>query len=260
MKKILKTSFALTLAMLILALSCLSAFAASDTLKVNGAKAKVGSKLTYSLNLADCTEKVEGLQMYVVYDDEYLRTNDDSVSFPKLSGVVSNAKLENTISFNWTDVSKLADFSKKGTVVNVDFEVLKGGDTDVTFFVSELYGHDLTYLKSFTFTNDIAVDGKTVVKDAQAIVCTDGDIINNYQGSFVNYDDAKGEKNGGKEHESIVGDTSARSTQAATDVTKGSAPDITTIITILVIAAIVIAIIIIAVLRRHFTKSDSKKK
>lgn len=255
MKRLLKTAFALTMTALILALSCATAFAAKGDFTVNGANAKVGDKITYTLNLSDCTEKIEGLQMYVAYDSKYLKIDPESLDFPKLSGVVSNTELEDTIAFNWTDVQKTADFSKKGKLLTVDFEVVKEGDAEITYFVSELYGNDLTYLKSFTFTNDVAVNGKTVVKNASAIVCRDSKIIDEYQGSFTNYADAKGEKNGsGKD--AIVGVTKPATVPGATEVTKDSGSNITTIITILVIAAIVIAIIIVAVLRRHFTKSE----
>lgn len=261
MRNFLKTSFAIAVIALFTTISCLPAFAADDKALINGAKAKVGSKVTYTLNLADCTEDVEGLQVYIMYDQNCLKVDEESLTFPKLQGVVSNTGIENTITFNWTDVKNKADFSKKSALVKMDFEVVKGGSADITYFVAEMYGRDLTYLKSFTFTNDIAVDGKTVIKDDAAMLNTDSEYINRYQGSFTNYDDAKGEKNG-KNHKAVIGETQP-ATNAPTEVTKGQANggnDITTIITILVIAAIVIAIIIIAVLRRHFNKKDTPKE
>ena len=67
---------------LILALSCATAFAAKGDFTVNGANAKVGDKITYTLNLSDCTEKIEGLQMYVAYDSKYLKIDPESLDFP----------------------------------------------------------------------------------------------------------------------------------------------------------------------------------
>lgn len=258
MRRVLKITFALTLVALIMAASCVCAFAAKEEITVNGATAEVGDIVTYSLNLSDCTENVEGLQMYVVYDSKSLKLDEDSLEFPKLNGVVSNTKLENIITFNWTDVQNTADFKKKGAVMKASFKVLKEGVTDITYFVSELYGHDLTYLKSFTFTNDIAVNGKTVVKNASPVVCREADVINEYQGSFTNYPDGKGEKNGSGKN-AIIGVTHAPTTAAATEVTKGGPGDVTTIITILVVVLIVLAIVVLAVLRRHFAKGEDNE-
>lgn len=256
MTKILKASFAVLMTALIMLFSTASVFAA-EKLNVNGADTKKGDKITYTLNLSECSENIEGLQIYVVYDSKSLKIQDESLAFPKLGGVVSNTEIENLIAFNWTDVKNTADFSKKAELMKVDFEVVGSGTADVTYFVSEMYGHDLTYLKSFTFTNDISVNGKKVVKDAAAIVNNQADIINEYQGSFTNYADGKGEKNGsGKNHVAIIGETKSPDVQNATEVTKDSGSDTTTIIIILVIAAIIIAIIIVAVIGRHYNKKN----
>ncbi len=261
MSKVIKISFAVLLASLVFSLSIITAFAAKGELTVNeDATAKKGDTVTFTLNMGDCTEKLEGLQMQLMYDSEYLEVDEDSLDFPTMSGVVSNAKLDDIIPFTWTDVTNLADFAKKSPLVTVDFKVKKAGDTAITYFITEMYGSDVTYLKSFTLTNDIAINGKTVIKNATPIINENGALRNQYQGSFVNYKDGKGEKNGsGENHIAVTGVTEAASTaESAVDVSRGE-DNTMTVVTVVSIIIVVLAIIAVVILRRHFTKKNGEE-
>lgn len=256
MKKLFKISFSAVLAAMFLSLSMVTVFAAKGELTINeDAVTKKGDTVTFTLNMGDCTEKLEGLQMQLMYDGEYLEVDEDSLAFPTMSGVVSNAKLDDIILFTWTDVVKLADFTKTSPLVTVDFKVKKAGDTAITYFITEMYGSDVTYLKSFTLTNDIAVNGENVVEGATPLINGNGMLRNQYQGSFVNYADGKGEQNGsGENHIAVTGVTNAPSASGdAVDVSQGE-DNTMTIITVVSIIIIVLAIIAALILRRHFTK------
>lgn len=261
MKKIFRISFAAVLAVLCLSLSVITAFAAKGELTINeDAVAKKGDTVTFTLNMGDCTEELEGIQMQLIYDSEYLEVDEGSLNFPNMSGVVSNAKLDDVILFTWTDVLNLADFTKTAPLVTVDFKVKKAGDTTVTYFITEMYGADVTYLKSFTLTNDIAVNGMTVVKGVSPLILGDSDLQNKYQGSFVNYADGKGEQNGsGENHVAVTGVTSVQSTTSdVIDVSKGE-DNTMTIVTVVSIIVVVLAIIAVIILRHHFTKKTEDK-
>ena len=258
MKKLFKISFAAVLAALCLCLSVITAFAAKGELTINEeAAAKKGDTVAYTLNMGDCVEELAGIQMQLMYDSDYLEVDADSLRFPKMSGVVSNAKLDDVILFTWTDVMNLADFSKTAPLVTVDFKVKKAGDTAITYFITEMYGSDITYLKRFTLTNDIAVNGETVVEGATPLVVGDLDMQNQYQGDFVNYADGKGVQNGaGENHVAITGVTKASGTaEKIVDVTQGE-DNTMTIITVVAIIVVVLAIIAVVILRHHFTKKS----
>ena len=215
MKKALKTVFAVLFAALIAAVSLIPAFAAKDSLKFNGTQAKVGDKVTYTLELGGCDELIEGFQMYVFFD-------------PEIPAAVFNDGVDGKIPVVFSSVSDKLDFSKKKTFLTVDFEVLSGGNTDITYFITELYGEDMTFLKKFEFTNTIEVDGKKVVKSKAPTLVKDQKTVDAYQGGFINYSDGKGDENGtDSAHQAVTGDMDnpdvthiGEVTEAATEVTK----------------------------------------
>lgn len=272
MNKGLKIVFAVVMTAVIVALSGVSAFAAQEapdhkvedkTVINDKIKAKSGDDITYTLKLGDCTEKLEGIQMYVFYDKAYLELDAKSLSFPSLDGVVKNAAYSDGIAFNWTSATSPVSFKKTKTLMEAKFKAKRPGNTKITYFVTEMYGNDMTYLKSYTFTNDIAHNGKKIIKNEAPLLSTDSALNNKYQGSFVNYADGKGEKNGsGKDHIQVTGVTTKPvlgGTDEPIDVTKGGATPTSTILVILGIVAAVIAIVIVVILRNHFSKKDEEE-
>ncbi len=258
MKKGLKISLAIIIASLMVLLSCISVFAESDLTVNKKVKASKGDTVTYTLKLGDCSDKLEGIQMYVFYDKDYLEIDSQSLIFPELSGAVSNSNFSDGIAFNWTSVTDLVSFKETKTLMTVDFKVKKAGKVNITYFVTEMYGNDMTYFKDYTFTNDISVNGKNIVKGEPPILSEDSELNNKYQGSLVNYADGKGEKNGsGKNHIAVTGVTTLPSKSASdsvTDVTKDEQTPVATIVMILGIILVIVAIIIVVILRNHFVK------
>ena len=265
MKRTIKTISAVLMIAMLVALTIIPSFAAEDTLAINSQdnlNIKKGDVVTYELDLGDCTEDVIGLQANLFYDSQYLKYVDDTLEFPVLKSVVSNPNLDNRITFNWTDITNTADFSKSKPLVKASFEVLKGGETEITYFISELYGDDMTYLKDYTFTYKLYVNDKRVLNDETPVVEQDKDNIDLYQGTFTNYADGKGENNGsGDSHVSIVGE---RKTVAPTEVTQGDSgtveqPANDILPTLLVIFGIVVVIggiIAIIVIRNIVSKKE----
>lgn len=236
---------------------------AEDGIQINAkANAKVGDKITYSLYLADCTEGIVGGQMYVYYDKDYLQIDTDSAKYEVLDGVVDNLNCDGYITFNWSNIMEYADFSKKAGLISLDFTVIKDGAADIRFFVQDLYGEDMTYIKSYTFTYDLLINGKSSISQEPPLIVEDSDILNNRQGSFINYLDGMGEENTPNKdhHRAVRGDINA-GTQKITktsDVTKntGNLSDSNTILILVASIAIICAIVIIAILK----KKDSQKE
>lgn len=250
-----------------LVLTCTVSVFAAESLKINDkTDAAVGDTVNYTLNLSDCKDKLEGIQMYVTYDKNYLKIDGDSLKFDNLDSVISNTKLDGYMTFNWTNVQNLVSFSSKKALMSVNFEVLKSGSTDIKCFVKEMYGDDMTYFKSYKMTTDISVNGTVTSKDQTPIITDDESFVNNHQGGFVNYEDGMGEENtpNSSNHKAVTGDAK-KGTQYVTyvqDVTKtvsatGTNNSNTTIFVVAAIVIILAAIVVIAIRKRKSDKSHS---
>lgn len=236
-------------------MTSISAFAADDELTVNSdAKVKVGDKIKYTLYLSDTKEDIIGFELRMFYDHNYLELNKDSVNYGKFDGVIHNLNLEDKIPINWTNISTPVSFSSKAEFLSMEFKVLKGGETEISQFVSEMYGDDMTYLKSYKWTYDITVNDKTIVKDQTPVISDDAQTLEKNQGSFVNYIDGMGEENTPNKdnHQAVVVGTQIATeyvdvTRYESVTTNGSfnMMPIIVIVAVVVVAGAIVAILII---------------
>lgn len=239
-------------------MTSITAFAADDELTVNSnAKVKVGDKIKYTLYLSDTKEDIIGFELRMFYDHNYLELDKDSVNYGKFDGVIHNLNIEDKIPINWTNISTPVSFSNKAEFLSMEFKVVYGGETEISQFVSEMYGDDMTYLKSYKWTYDITVNDKSIVKDQTPVISDDQQTLEKNQGSFINYIDGMGEENTPNKdnHQAVVG--SVPGTQIATqyvDVTRyenvssdGSfnMMPIIVIVAVVVVAGAIVAILII---------------
>ena len=77
--------------------------------------------------------------------------------------------------------------------------------------------------KSYTWTYDISVDGKTIVSDKVPPVSSDEDTLSTKQGSYTNYKDGMGEENSpnsGDAHEAVRGLSVSQEVTEVVEVTK----------------------------------------
>lgn len=268
MKNFLKAFSALTMVIFIITASIIPSFAAGD-LTLNGVKSvKKDDVVTYTLKLADCDVPIVGFQMYIKYDKEYLEMVENSLAFPELSGSVihNGSNQENSddgIIFNYVNVQTPDDFSAEKVFATVDFKVLKGGETDITFFVGDLYGEDMTYMKSYTFTYDLSVNNKLVIEGEAPVLITDQEFLNENQGQFVNYVDGKGEANGSGENatrETIMGVTTAPPTNVQKGTESGNSFDLTTIIVLIAVVLIVLVIVVLVIVRNAMNRSKKQEE
>lgn len=259
-------SLCFTAVLMLSFMTSITAFAADDELTVNSdAKVKVGDKIKYTLYLSDTKEDIIGFELRMFYDHNYLELDKDSVNYGKFDGVIHNLNLEDKIPINWTNISTPVSFASKAEFLSMEFKVLKGGETEISQFVSEMYGDDMTYLKSYKWTYDITVNDKTIVKDQTPVISDDAQTLEKNQGSFVNYIDGMGEENTPNKdnHSAVVGGT-----QIATeyvDVTRyenvpasGSfnMMPIIVIVAVVVVVGAIIAILIIK--KRDDAKTSSE--
>lgn len=242
-------------------------FAAEDEeLTINdNAKVKVGDRIKYTLCLADTTDTIIGFELRLFYDHNYLELDKNSLNFEKFNGVIYNTELEDKIPINWTNISSPADFSKKATFLTVEFRVLKAGETDISQFVSEMYGDDMTYLKSYTWTYNITVNDETVVSNQVPKISEDEETLQKKQGGIINYLDGKGEKNSPDKdnHSAVIGYTVVATEYV--DVTKnvsnsnqnGESSLFSPLIIGAGVLAIILAVVCVLILQMRKAPTDS---
>ena len=208
MKRLIIKLSAFTLVMLLLTGAMATAFAEEQTLTVNDAGTlKVGDKVKFTLNLSETKEDIIGFEMRLFYDNEYLQYQKNSLKADKFDTLYFNQDIVGKIPMNWTDIGNPASFATKGEFFSCDFVVQKPGETKISYFITELYGDDMTYLKSYKFTYDLSVNDKKIVSDAVLPITDDQETLQTRQSTFINYVDGMGEENTPNKdnHESVVG-------------------------------------------------------
>lgn len=242
-------------------MTSMTVFAADNELTVNSdAKVKVGDKIKYTLYLSDTKEDIIGFELRMFYDHNYLELDKDSMNYGKFDGVIHNLNIEDKIPINWTNISTPISFANKAEFLSMEFKVVKGGETEISQFVTEMYGDDMTYLKSYKWSYDITVNDKSIVKDQTPVISDDKQTLENNQGSFINYVDGMGEENTPNKdnHQAVVG--SVPGTQIATqyvdvtryeNVTSNDSFNMMPIIVIVAIVVIVGAIVAILIIKKR---------
>ena len=223
-------------------------------LTINDATANVGDKVTYTLNLSKVATPVAGIQMSVYYDSEYLQLDTDSVSCDGFAGYMVNTNLSNQVLMNASEGVNGYDFTNKNEVISLTFTVLKEGKTDITYYVDELY--DIyeygpgDYLKTYTFTTDISVNGASVIEDAKPVLNTTAQ-TNGNTGDFVNNEDATGEISYEKalEKEDIKTTENLIPIDDLSDIEKPNSKSNIVIILLVVVCLAVIAVVTIIIVK-----------
>lgn len=202
--KITKRILSVMAAVLILTVSCLTAVVSADenTLTFNDGKtANIGDTITYTFSLSDCPEPLVGIQMYIYYNPEYLQISEEYKT--DLSGAYINPSYiddngNGQVIVTASDIKGM-DYNSKKTVISVDFTVLKGGASDITYYVTEMYTLDessgtpeIVPLSAYTFHQDITVNGSTVSENEPPKLETDDSKFTSDQiSSFVNNEEGK---------------------------------------------------------------------
>ena len=198
MKKTAKVIISTVMCLLVILMSTVSCFAA-DTL-VNGKTAKVGDKVTYTLNLSDLVYPLAGVQMYVYYDASKLKVVEGSLESETLKSAVTNEKFneQGKMIFLWTEGVMGEKFEEPKQLLTVQFEVIGEGASDITYNIQEMYDiyYDRgsgAYLQRYTLTNIVDINGTKVIENEPPIL--NENVLADEKGDFVNNKEGKGEKN-----------------------------------------------------------------
>ena len=198
-KSILSITFIVIFSTLIF---CIPTSAVEDNLKINitynennSIRAKVGDIIKYSICMSDVTEDVLGVKINGFYDSEYLSIVQNSFTTDAFSNYDTSTGTNNCYTLQWTDVQNLAKIDPNTPLFTIEFKVEKNGETDLSYFITDMYGEDMTYLKSYTITCNVSVNGNEEEKNLTPIVNPDCVNDSSFQGSFINYIDGMGENN-----------------------------------------------------------------
>lgn len=230
----------------------------------DAAKVEVGKTVSYTLYLSDAVEPIEGFELRLFYDNDFLKYKKGTLKFEKFDVVFYNENIEGKIPMNYTSITNMPSFENKTQFVTADFDVVKEGSASISYFFTELYGENMEYLKSFKFTYDLSVDGKQILKDGVPVVNDDPDTLANNQGDFINYADGMGDDNSPKTEEHVrVGSAvktnviNVEKNDSQSDNSSSSGNGIFRIIIILVFVLLVAGAIVFAVLTvRKNNKSE----
>ena len=208
MRRFLNKLSAFTLVMLLLTGTIATAHADEQQLKINDeASFKVGDRVKFTLNLSETKDELIGFEMRLFYDNEFLQFQKNTLKADKFDTLYFNQDIVGKIPMNWTDIGNPVSFAEKAEFLSCDLVVQKPGATKISYFITELYGDDMTYLKSYKFTYDLTVNDKKVVSDAVMPITDDEETLKTRQSTFINYVDGMGEENSPNKdhHESVVG-------------------------------------------------------
>ncbi len=271
-----KVTSILLVAILILA-SVSTAFA-EDTLKINGAEktVKKGDTVKFTLNLSDTREDVIGFELRVFFNKDKLELVRGSVTSETFDNMFYNEEIKGKLPLNWTDFNNPVKCENKTPFFSCDFKVLDGGEAEISYFVTELYGNDMTALKSYTWTYDLTDGNDAVVSDGVLPVSKDEETLNNRQSHFINYVDGKGEENTPNKdnHEAVVGKQHSTAIQEDVvevtryeDVNNGGSNNknqgISPFVFFLIAIPVVIALIVVAIVlanRKNKNNDDSERE
>lgn len=192
---------------LILLSATTSAFAAEQLVLNGEANVDVGDTVKLTIYLSDTTEDIIGFELRLFYDSEYLEFNKESLSAEKFDSLFYNPNIDGMIPMNWTDIGNPVSFSNKSEFFTCEFNVKKAGEAEISYFITEMYGDDMTYLKSYKWTYDLSVNGESLITDAVLPVSKDEETLNTRQSRFINYIDGMGEENTPNKdnHEAVIG-------------------------------------------------------
>lgn len=248
MKRMSASFFAVIFAFVFAFGGCFSAFAKAEELKINSdVSVKVGDRVGYKLYLANCESPIIGFQMYLFYKSNNLKIVDGSMSFSEFGNVIYNTKVDDIIPMSWTELEGV-NFAEKKEFLSVEFDVVKGGESEISQIVSELYGDDMTSFKNYTFTYDLLVNGTKIAENKKIIVNSDKGNLSKYQGGFLNYDDGMGENSpSSNSHKPVFVDSTAV-----------SEVDFKNIAVISGFCLVAVAVVVVLIIRKRCSKNNAK--
>ncbi len=120
----------------------------------------VGDRIVYTCYLTT-PKKIENIQATLTYDDSvlWLRQSSSEEMFPMFSSIVYNANVTGRILFNASNPVSGFNFTDKGVVVRLNFDVAKEGYTSIATaieFMDEIGG--TPYIENFNIVGNITIE------------------------------------------------------------------------------------------------------
>ena len=172
---------------------------AADQLTLNGVNVDKGDLVTYTLYLSDVVDPVVGFELRLFYDETKLEYQKGSLHFDNFDVVIYNENIPGRIPMNSSQFSNPPDFREKKQFLSAKFKVLDAGVCDITYFFTDLYGEDMSYLTGTNFTFDLTSGDRFLIQNEESPYNTDAAVAASYSGDYANdgvYEVTKGSNQG----------------------------------------------------------------
>lgn len=262
MKKISKIFAVSLLAMLLVSLSLISAFAT-----VNGEEAPVGSTVEYTLSIADAEQNIAGIHFEIFFDQDVLSLKEVNTDNLGDSTIVNdNQNGDGTIKVvnGYINGAEGLACSEKTELVKVTFEVLIDGNTQIKYYIPYMYDYDMVNLYKYTLTQTVTVDGEVVIENEPPVLADDTDFaaVEEFdKGDFENNEEGTGDG-------IVIEPTTMKQVAAGTGTAKADTSDdadennnnFTIIIAGVCVAVIIGAIVVLVVAKSKANKSAAEEQ
>ena len=154
MKKVMLTTLACVLAVMMLLCGCSKAAANAD----EGMDVKKGDKIEYTFNIADSQQNVSGFYMVLFFDQDMLAIDEVSTPFAG-STFNKNENNDGQIIILHSLINEADGYAcyEKSEFVTAEFTAIADGHTTISYYIPYIYDLDLVNIERYTFTCDVAV-------------------------------------------------------------------------------------------------------
>lgn len=187
-------AISVSLMILFITVTSVMVVSADDTCIINNdIETNIGDKVTYNLYISDVPEKVEDLQIEINYNADCLEAVEGSVTYPDGGSSVYNIKIPGKVLFNSANGIEGWDFKKKTLLFGVSFKVTAPGESDIQQYIQCMdYLSNSQSVDDYVLTTEYLVNNETAKEGEPPVINPEGQ-----GGNFVNFENGKGEKNGG---------------------------------------------------------------
>lgn len=166
MKNLMKKLLSLIVAVMLLVLSVPFAFATESK------QAEAGDTVEYTLSIADAQQKITGIHFELYFNKDIMKVK--SYNADNLVGSVINADQNNqgriTVVNGLINGSRGLVCKEKTALITVTFEVLKAGDTEVSYYIPYMYDYDMVNIHTYTLTEDTKINSNVVSENVVPVL------------------------------------------------------------------------------------------
>lgn len=196
MKNLTNKIAAVFVAVLMICVTVVPAFADETTQAETSKQVKAGSTVEYTLSIADSYQNISGFHFEFYFDNSVMQVKD--VNVDNLYGPTVNANENNDgriiVLHGLVNGSRGLACLEKTDLITVTFEVVADGDATVEYYIPYMYDFNNINLVNYTLTETFKVDNSVITQD-KAPELADTEELTKYEGfdkgDFENHESGK---------------------------------------------------------------------